>query len=373
MSQSRSVSTLPATQADDAARRAARRRPAHIAQVLSYTLDAAILWLYSLIGVTSSAICIAYLGAGLATTGTALWMSERHLSDRAKDQYLTLPLCVASTTVQLVALTLAPEVGFYFIALLFVILGFGALRMSARETAMVWTYATVGMAALFLLTNIPIAMPMDGVGERALVLACFVTALGRCASTGLYGSSMREMLYRRSNDLKRANARIEELAQLDELTGALNRRYIMKCLNDEIARIQRGAPECCVAIIDLDHFKHINDRFGHPIGDEVLRTFAISIFANIRTTDRLGRQGGEEFLLVLPGTAVDQAMRTLDRLRGQISELNWPAIAPDLTLSISAGVSPIRASDSAEDVLARADRALYSAKDGGRDRVNVAA
>jgi diguanylate cyclase (GGDEF)-like protein len=356
-----------------AARRAARRRPAHIAQVLSYALDAAILWLYSAIGVTSPAIAGAYLCAGLVTTGTALWASETHLSDRAKDQYLTLPLCAASTTLQLIALYLAPEVGFYFIALLFVILGFGALRMSARETGMVWTYATIGMAALFLMTDTAIAMPMDGPHQRALALACFVTALGRCASTGLYGSSMREMLVRRSNDLELANARIEELAQLDELTGALNRRYIMKCLHDEIARIQRGGPECCVAVIDLDHFKRINDRFGHPIGDEVLRTFAISIFANIRTTDRFGRQGGEEFLLVMPGTAEDHAMRTLDRLRGQIAELNWPAIASDLTLSISAGVSAIRAGDTAEDVLACADRALYAAKNAGRNRVNAAA
>lgn len=356
----------------DAARRVARRRPAYIAQALSYTLDAAILLLYHHIGVTSLAVSAVYLAAGLAITGAAWWASETRLSDRARDQYLTLPLCAASTTIQLVAIYLAPQVGFYFIALIFVILGFGALRMSARETAMVWTYATLGLAALFLMTDIPIAMPMDGVSERALVLACVVTALGRCASTGLYGSSMREMLYRRSNDLKDANARIEELAQLDELTGALNRRYIMKCLNDEIAKSRRGASVGCVAIIDLDHFKSINDRFGHPVGDEVLRTFAISIFANIRTADRFGRQGGEEFLLVLPDTAMDRAMQTLDRLRGQIAELNWPAIAPDLTLTISAGISAIRPNDTAEDVLARADRALYSAKDAGRDRVMAA-
>jgi diguanylate cyclase (GGDEF)-like protein len=222
------------------------------------------------------------------------------------------------------------------------------------------------------MTDRPIAMPMSNITERALVLACFVSALGRCASTGLYGSSMREMLYRRSNDLKEANARIEELAQIDELTGALNRRYIMKCLNDEIAKAQRNSSSCCVAIVDLDHFKSINDGFGHPVGDEVLRTFAISIFANIRTIDRFGRQGGEEFLLILPDTGMDKAFQTVDRLRVLVTELDWSAISPNLTLTISAGVSTIRPNDTPEDILARTDRALYSAKDAGRNRVVAA-
>jgi diguanylate cyclase (GGDEF)-like protein len=146
----------------------------------------------------------------------------------------------------------------------------------------------------------------------------------------------------------------------------------MKCLNDEIAKAQRNGSSCCVAIIDLDHFKSINDRFGHPIGDEVLRTFAISIFANIRTIDRFGRQGGEEFLLVLPDTGMDEAIQTVDRLRVLMTGLDWSAISPELGLTISAGLSTIRPNDTPEDVLARADRALYAAKDAGRNRVIAA-
>jgi diguanylate cyclase (GGDEF)-like protein len=222
------------------------------------------------------------------------------------------------------------------------------------------------------MTDKDISIPMATPAERALALACFVTALGRCASAGLYGSSMRELLYRRSNDLAAANARIEELAQLDELTGALNRRYIMRFVNDEIAKVQRSAGTSCVAIIDLDHFKKINDRFGHPVGDEVLRGFAHAIFADIRMIDRFGRQGGEEFLLLLPDTDMDHAVQILDRLRDRIAQLDWATVSPDLSLTISAGVSTIRPNDTAEDVLARADRALYSAKDAGRNRVFAA-
>jgi diguanylate cyclase len=215
-------------------------------------------------------------------------------------------------------------------------------------------------------------MPMTTWTERALVLACAVTALGRCASTGLYGSSMREALFKRGNELKKAHARIEELAQVDELTGLLNRRYIMRSLNEELARAQRVGIPCAVAIMDLDFFKRINDQFGHPVGDEVLRTFAITLSANVRAIDRLGRYGGEEFLLILPDTPCDQAVRTLDRLRSIVSEVDWTTLSGMMNVTMSAGVSEVRREDSAEDILARADAALYRAKDAGRNQVIAA-
>jgi diguanylate cyclase (GGDEF)-like protein len=356
----------------DSALRIARRRTAYIAQASSYLIDTAILLLYAMIGVTTVATGVVYLAIRLAVVGIAAYLSEIQVNDRFKDPYLTVPLSIVSIIVQIGAIYLVPQIGFYFISIIFVVLGFAALRMSARQTGIVWSTATLSLTLLFLMTDKPIGIPMATVTERALALACFVSALGRCASAGLYGGSMRELLYRRSNDLAAAKARIEELAQLDELTGALNRRYIMKCLNDEIAKAQRNATTCCIAIIDLDHFKKINDHFGHPVGDEVLRAFAISVFANIRTIDRFGRQGGEEFLLILPDTDIDLAIQTLDRLRSLITELNWSAIAQDLTLTISAGISAIRHNDTPEDILARADLALYRAKDTGRDRVVAA-
>ena len=296
-------------------------------------------------------------------------MSETNFNDRFKDHYLTVPQNILSMTIQLGAIYLAPEVGFYFIFILFIVLSFGALRMSARETTFVWTYSTIGLTGLLLMTDKAIAMPMTTWTDRALVLACAVTALGRCASTGLYGSSMREALYKRGNELKEANARIEELAQVDELTGLQNRRYIRKSLNEEMARAQRTGVACSVAIIDLDFFKKINDQFGHPVGDEALRIFALTLFANLRTIDKLGRYGGEEFLLILPDTANDQAVRTLDRLRSIVSEMDWSATLGSMKLTMSAGICSVRQEDSADDILVRADAALYRAKDAGRNRV----
>ncbi len=354
------------------ARRVAQRRPAYIAQAVSYVIDGVILFAYAGIGVTTVTTGLVYLTLRLAVIGIAFFLSEARVTDRLRDHYLFVPLSLVSITIQIGAIYLVPQIGFYFIAIIFVALGFGALRMSALQTGIVWAYATLGLAVLFLMTDRPIGIPMADATERALALACFVSTLARCAGAGLYGSSMRELLYRRSNDLAAANARIEELAQLDELTGAYNRRYIMKCLGDEIARIQSGA-HGCIALIDLDHFKRINDRFGHPVGDDVLRRFASAILANIRMVDKLGRYGGEEFLLVLPDTNVDQAMQIVERLRGVIAAIDWLSISPDLALTLSAGLSEIASNDTPEDLLARADLALYRAKDAGRNRVLAAA
>jgi diguanylate cyclase (GGDEF)-like protein len=177
------------------------------------------------------------------------------------------------------------------------------------------------------------------------------------------------MLYKRSFELKAAYQRIEELAELDELTGSYNRRCIMRMLDDEIARAHRVNTPCSIALIDLDWFKRINDGYGHPTGDEVLRTFAITVFANIRNIDRFGRYGGEEFLLVLPDTSGDSAAPILDRLRAIISDLDWSAFSPGMQVTISAGVATLRPDENPDSFLARADSALYIAKARGRNRI----
>jgi diguanylate cyclase len=242
--------------------------------------------------------------------------------------------------------------------------------MTSREATILWAFTGFGVAAISFFSKTPIALPMVTTPEWFAGACLIVMTIGQCAYFGAFGNSMRKTLHQRTIELKIANQRIEELAQLDELTGVLNRRHIMKCLNEEMARAQRSNIPCSVAIIDLDFFKRINDQFGHPAGDEALRTFAISIFANIRAIDKLGRYGGEEFLLILPDTAKDQAVRTLDRLRSIISEVDWTTISGNLTMS--AGICSVRQADSANDILARIDCALYRAKDAGRNRVVAA-
>ena len=266
----------------------------------------------------------------------------------------------------------APEVGLVFCCIFFLVLGFATLRTTARQAGIVWTFAAAGLTAVLLLTDKPLGMPMVSWAERVVTLLFLITTFGRFTSMGLFAISMREALYARGKELKAAHDRIEELAQIDELTGALNRRYVMKELDQELLRCERSNQPCSVALIDLDWFKQINDTFGHPAGDEALRAFAITIFANIRGIDKFGRYGGEEFLLILPDTPQGIAIRTLDRLREMVAGLDWAAISPSMTVTLSAGITSVRANDTTDTILNRADRALYRAKEAGRDRVLAA-
>jgi diguanylate cyclase (GGDEF)-like protein len=299
-------------------------------------------------------------------------LSESHVNDHFEDHYLTVPQSIGAITIQLGALYLAPEVGFYFACIIFVVLGFGALRMTARQTGVVWTYAAVGLTAIFVCTDKPIAMPMGTPLERNLALLCLVTALGRCAFTGLYGASLREALYKRGNELKIAHARIEELARTDELTGVYNRRHITKALYEELAFTRRAAMPLSVALIDLDFFKRINDTYGHPAGDEVLKSVTIALSANLRGIDKIGRYGGEEFLLVLPSSTEEDSVDVVDRLRQIVAALDWSAISSDLRVTMSVGVAQVRTDEAPDEALSRADIALYKAKDAGRDTVMTA-
>jgi diguanylate cyclase (GGDEF)-like protein len=215
-------------------------------------------------------------------------------------------------------------------------------------------------------------MPFDTAGERFATLTTFALTMARSMFIGVYASSLRDALYRRGINLQAAYKRIEELAELDELTGSFNRRCIMRLLDDEIVRAQRSKSPCSVALIDLDWFKRINDSYGHQTGDEVLRTFAITIFANIRNNDKFGRYGGEEFLLVLPDTPHQAAMQIVDRLRQIVATLDWSAFSDGLSVTISAGVATLGSTETAEALLARADSALYAAKERGRNRIAVA-
>jgi diguanylate cyclase len=249
------------------------------------------------------------------------------------------------------------------------VFSFASLRSTPRQTMTIWTAMTIGLVALFMLTDKPISLPHDSYLERLATMLVFVLTIGRCMFLGIFSSAMKQSLYQSGLKLKEAYKRIEELAELDELTGSFNRRCIMRMLDDEIVRAHRSKAPCSVALIDLDWFKRINDAYGHPTGDEVLRTFAITVFANIRAIDKFGRYGGEEFLLVLPDTPNDVAARIVDRLRAIIADLDWSAFSPDMRVTISAGVATLRPDETADTFLARADNALYLAKARGRNLI----
>jgi diguanylate cyclase len=354
------------------ARRARQRRQIQLMIAACYLLDTLVLQVYAYAGTIPATIGWAYAACGLVSVAFYLLLSETGFTERLNDHYFVAPQLIISMLIMLAFAYMAPQVGVLFLCELFLVFSFGALRATPRQTALVWSVLALGLAALFLLTDKPIAMPHDAPLERFATMSVFVLGIGRCMFLGIYSSSMQQSLYRRGQKLKEAYRRIEELAELDELTGSLNRRCIMRALEEEIARAQRLNNPCAVALIDLDWFKRINDAYGHPIGDEVLRTFAITVFANIRTIDKFGRYGGEEFLLLLPDTTEREAAQMLDRLRVIISELDWSAFSAGMRVTISAGVTALRRDENTETLLARADRALYASKAGGRNRITSA-
>ncbi len=166
---------------------------------------------------------------------------------------------------------------------------------------------------------------------------------------------------------------LQQQAELDELTGAFNRRKLMGILRSHLSGFQRYQRPFSLIIFDVDHFKKINDRFGHLTGDQVLRCIAEHCGSSLREQDMLCRYGGEEFAVVLPHTSGTEAIPLADRLRESIARLNMASCAgADCTLTISAGVSACRNSDTdVEALLQRADEALYRAKALGRDRVTA--
>ena len=158
--------------------------------------------------------------------------------------------------------------------------------------------------------------------------------------------------------------KLSELAALDPLTGAANRRMLKVDMESGIDAARQGAASCTLAVMDLDHFKQVNDRHGHQTGDQVLMDFARIVQQSMRRTDRLYRYGGEEFVLLLPQTPAHSAGLALEKLLVSIrSRLK----SPDGPVTVSIGVATLRAGEEAADLLNRADAALYQAKESGRD------
>jgi diguanylate cyclase (GGDEF)-like protein len=159
-------------------------------------------------------------------------------------------------------------------------------------------------------------------------------------------------------------------AQTDDLTGIANRRYVTTRIEYMLGQAAAdGSATGSVAVLDLDNFKYINDRYGHHVGDVVLRDFARRIQAQVRRTDCFGRVGGEEFVLVLPGTSAAQAALLIDRMLTVIRRSRPLSDRPEFGYTFSAGVSENLPGDSVASLYTRADKALYAAKLAGRNQL----
>ena len=165
----------------------------------------------------------------------------------------------------------------------------------------------------------------------------------------------------------RQSRRLEKQALIDPLTGLLNSRKLQQDLPDEISRARRFGSPLALAYVDLDNIKGINDAHSHAIGDDVLRRFSELLRQTARRTDRCYRVGGDEFIVIMPGTAINGARELLDRLRS--SALHGPVELERYGASLSVGVVKLRDGESPNDLLRRADHLMYQSKNGGKNRI----
>ena len=155
----------------------------------------------------------------------------------------------------------------------------------------------------------------------------------------------------------------------DSLTGLYNHTHSLQLLEDASSRARREDRPLCFAMIDIDHFKKVNDTYGHPMGDRVIKSLALFLKQRLRKTDHIGRYGGEEFAVVLPDTCASDAVKVLNDIRERFSEIHYPAHPSDLTCTFSCGIAELTPGADVKSLTQQADEALYRAKHGGRNRV----
>lgn len=173
-------------------------------------------------------------------------------------------------------------------------------------------------------------------------------------------------------EVREGNERLTELAATDDLTGLLARRFIESHLRGLVAAASRHGRPLSIVMIDVDNFKAINDSYGHPVGDFVLRTVVKRMLSRLREEDLLGRWGGDELMLVLPDVDLEGALTAADGLRAAVSGTHVKVDGEPVPITISAGAAGWTAAEDAPGLIERADAALYEAKAAGRDRVHAA-
>ena len=175
------------------------------------------------------------------------------------------------------------------------------------------------------------------------------------------------------DDLKRSNELLLELSNTDHLTGLFNRRFLMEALDKEVQRSRRKDGQVALLLLDIDHFKRVNDTHGHLQGDVVLQKVALHIQKELRSYDIAARYGGEEFVAVLPDTSLKEAFNVADRIRLSVQGMRFAGSLSNERVTVSLGVAlfPSPSFDDIDGLLRAADEALYQAKERGRNRVII--
>jgi diguanylate cyclase (GGDEF)-like protein len=266
--------------------------------------------------------------------------------------------------VQSLGICLAPQIAPYFLGVIFIIFAFGALRIRFSEALIVWLFSTFIIAVTLFFNSGRLTMLDGTLFEYLLVALSFSLVLLRTIALGYYSSVTSSRIFKIGHTFK-------EKAIHDALTGVYNRWMLNTVLEEQFSLYSREGIHCSVAMIDIDHFKRINDNFGHAVGDDLLKAIVNEISSETRDYDKLVRYGGEEFILIMAATHLSDAIALLERVRNRIARMNWVELPEQSVVTVSVGLTELRSNDAINDPLVRADEALYEAKRSGRNRLVV--
>lgn len=331
------------------------------------------------------AVCIAILAygssQGLFAPGPVRWLAlamataaivfytivRTGLNKRFAEPTLTFPQAVVGMALIACAYALSETVHAGNLILLPLVMIFGMFDMQVRRARAlaVYTIVIMGSTMAWCTWTNPTVYILK---QELMYFALTATVLFSISKLSQVLSLMRHRLKSQKADLEQALVRIQEMATHDDLTRLSNRRHVLELLGQHAVRHARGGPSFYVVMADLDHFKNINDTYGHAVGDEALRTFAKAALSQLRTTDIIGRWGGEEFLLLMPETPPGDPNVGIERLRAALETMQICPSAPDLRIKFSSGLSRYRDGEAVGDTIERADRAAYAAKAAGRNR-----
>ncbi|MFC5473175.1 GGDEF domain-containing protein [Paraherbaspirillum soli] len=322
-------------------------------------------------GVIHSHIALLYGASVVGINGFFYLLVKSGLNRRFKDPSMTFWQLVTAVLQQAGFVILAPQVGYLFLINLFLVYTCGALGLSTFLYVISWLVGSLALLLAFGLAGTHLSLPVATYFSQLLVCATFILTLGRSIYLTNMLSRIRRRITVKNHELLLAMQRARALATRDELTNIENRRSLMGILAIEQKRFQRGGTPFCIAILDLDGFKSVNDNFGHSAGDQVLKTFVEIVRNEMRLSDHFARYGGDEFVLVLTDTTVEEGVTALDRICAGTEMFDWSKFGKGIVLTTSIGITDFRAGESVKEAFQRADMALYAAKAAGRNRVMI--
>jgi diguanylate cyclase len=352
----------PAAAQEAASHKELRRWLVVAALVMAYA--AGVVGFYGL-GVVQERTLGALAGMVAAVFGVFGLVVWQGWNQRLRDRYLKVPIVACMLGCMTAVFYLDPVTQILFAPFAFVAVAYGVFTISRPLMLRLVLLALLAYAGVMAvqyqsLQNLAL-LRLQGLHLLALALSlpAFVLLMGRV-------QRMHRVLYHAKRKIKN----IQEDAQRDALTGCFNRRYVLAVLEEQKQLADESGIALCLAVLDIDHFKHINDKVGHLGGDQVLRDFGRLVLQHMRSGEVFGRYGGEEFLLICPATALLPALNLCERIRAQIELHAWDSRLPQ-GVTVSVGVTQYVLGESVIEFFSRADTAMYLAKEGGRNQVVV--